>query len=171
MKPRLPALLLVPAILACIVVAAWAWSRERLPQPSPELALHTLQGTRISLGELRGRVAMVTFWATTCEICLREMPELVDLHQDLGPRGLAVVAVAMPYDPAYLVAQYAATRKLPFTVALDLHGEAVQGFGGVAGTPTAFVIGKRGRVVERIVGAPDFARLRARIESELSEPG
>jgi peroxiredoxin len=171
MKPHRSALLLAPAILACILAAAWAWSRERLPQPSPELGLHTLQGTRVSLRELRGRVAMVTFWATSCEVCLREMPELVDLHQDLGPRGLTLMAVAMPYDPAYLVAQYSATRKLPFTVALDLHGEVVQAFGGVAGTPTAFVIGKDGRVIERIEGAPDFARLRTRIASELAAPG
>jgi thiol-disulfide isomerase/thioredoxin len=170
MSARRPALLLVPAILV-FVAAAWVWSRERLPQPPTDVALHTLQGTSETLGALRGRVVMVTFWATTCEVCLREMPQLVDLHQNLGPRGLALVAVAMPYDPAYLVAQYASTRRLPFTVALDLHGRVVQAFGGVAGTPTAFVIDRKGRVVERIVGAPDFARLRARLESELSAPG
>jgi thiol-disulfide isomerase/thioredoxin len=171
---NLPALrrwrVLLPALLFCVIAAAWLGLRQRLPQPPPGLVLHTLQGEQISLGALRGRVALVTFWATSCAICLREMPQLVDLHDDLGSRGLALIAVAMPYDPAYRVAQYATTRKLPFTVALDLRSEAVQGFGGIAGTPTAFLIGKDGRILERIVGAPDFAKLRARIEAELSAP-
>jgi thiol-disulfide isomerase/thioredoxin len=162
---------LAAVLLVCAAVAAWIWSHPPPTQPPPELTLHTLQGAPIKLAELRGKVAMVTFWATTCEVCLREMPQLVALHRDFGKRGFALIAVAMPYDPAYLVAQYVATRKLPFAVALDLKGEAVQGFGGVEGTPTAFLVAKDGRVIERIVGAPDFARLRKRIESELGEAG
>jgi thiol-disulfide isomerase/thioredoxin len=163
---------LVAVLLAgACLVAAWVWSQPRLPEPPSDLTLRTLQGESLELGELRGKVAMVAFWATSCEVCLREMPQLVALHEDFGKRGFTLIAVAMPYDPAYLVAQYATTRRLPFAVALDLNGEAVAGFGGVPGTPTAFVVARDGRVVERIVGAPDFARLRARIESELRVPG
>ena len=168
---RHTAVVLAAVLLAGAALAAWVWSQPRLPQPPSGLTLRTLQGESLELGELRGQVTMVAFWATSCELCLREMPQLVALHQDFANRGFTLVAVAMPYDPAYLVAQYATTRRLPFAVALDLKGEAVQGFGGVTGTPTAFVVARDGRVVERIVGAPDFARLRARIESELRAPG
>ncbi len=58
-------------------------------------------------------------------------------------------------------------EELPFTVALDYDGTINRAFGGVDATPTGFLIDKQGNILERIVGEPDFARLRATIEREL----
>jgi hypothetical protein len=68
------------------------------------------------------------------------------------------------------VLHYARTQQLPFTVALDVQGDAVRAFGGIRGTPTTLLVDKRGRIVERIVGTPDFGRLRELIERKLAEP-
>jgi peroxiredoxin len=63
---------------------------------------------------------------------------------------------------------FARTRSLPFKVALDLRGEVNRAFGGVKLTPTAFIVDKTGRIAERLVGEPDFARLNRSIERSLA---
>ncbi len=75
----------------------------------------------------------------------------------------------MSYDPPASVARLVAYNKLPFPVALDNAGKIAKSFGEVRQTPTAFLIDKRGRIVERYVGAPDFAALQRLIESLLAE--
>jgi peroxiredoxin len=65
---------------------------------------------------------------------------------------------------------YAARNALPFKVTLDLNGELATAFGSVRFTPTTFVIDRRGKIVARIQGEPDFAKLNALIEEKLKEP-
>jgi len=69
------------------------------------------------------------------------------------------------------VAEYATKKRLPFKVALDTQGDIERAFGGIAGTPTSFLIGKNGEILEKIVGRPDFEQLRSRIERELAAKG
>jgi thiol-disulfide isomerase/thioredoxin len=147
------------ALTLCIVVVQTTQTRD-----APQVTFTPLVGPPVSLPALRGKVVLVSFWATSCTVCLTEMPMMVDLHRTYAPRGLELVAVAMPYDAPWRVADYATRTALPFRVTFDLHGEAVNAFGGVSGTPTAFLIDKRSRIVRKIEGAPDFAQLRKQIE-------
>jgi peroxiredoxin len=71
--------------------------------------------------------------------------------------------VAMPYDPPARVANFAEQRQLPFGVVIDLGGAVVKQLGPVSGTPTTLLVDPQGRIVERIVGRPDFAALDRRI--------
>ena len=119
---------------------------------------------------LRGQVVLVNFWATTCAVCIREMPDLAHLQHRFGERGVTLVAVAMRYDPPNRVLEYAKSAALAFVVSLDPLGRIEDAFGGVRGTPTTFVIDKRGAIVQRIEGAPDFPRLHTLIEAKLNEP-
>lgn len=129
----------------------------------------SLQGEKIVLGSLRGNVVLVNFWATDCAVCVKEMPAMADLYRALRPKGMEAVFVAMPHDRPDRVLAYAGKNSLPFKVALDVQGEVVGAFGGVRGTPTTFIIDKRGRIVERILGEPDFPSLRRFIEARLAE--
>lgn len=67
------------------------------------------------------------------------------------------------------MARFVAFNKLPFPVAIDNTGAIAKSFGEVRQTPTAFLVDKRGRIVERYVGAPDFAALQSLIEALLAE--
>ena len=67
------------------------------------------------------------------------------------------------------MANFAETRKLPFGVAIDNTGEIARSFGSVQLTPTSFLISKRGEIVKRYVGAPDFTALQALVEQLLAE--
>lgn len=128
-----------------------------------------LDGTRYTSDTLRGQVVLVNFWATTCAVCVAEMPQFVALHRTLAPRGLKTLAVAVRHDPPASVARYAESRQLPFGVAIDNTGAIAQAFGEVEATPTTFLIDKRGRIDRRIVGLPDFENLGRRIGSLMAE--
>lgn len=137
---------------------------------APVVAYTLLDGSQHSSADWRGKVVLVNFWATTCASCVREMAQIAALHDRFKARGFETVAVSMRYDAPAAVAHYAATRKLPFGVAIDNTGTIAQSFGDVEATPTTFLIDQRGRIAERIVGAPDFATLGAQIEKLLAAP-
>lgn len=138
-------------------------------EPAPDLAYTLLDGSRSSTAALRGQVVLVNFWATSCAVCVREMPQIVATHERFAARGLQTLAVAMQYDAPAAVAAFAERRRLPFGVVIDNTGSVARGLGPVQGTPTLLLIDRQGRVAQRIVGAPDFAALHARIEALLAE--
>ena len=135
----------------------------------PDVAYTLLDGSTHSTAQLHGKVTLVNFWATTCTVCMAEMPRLVALHESLKARGFDTLAVAMSYDPPVYVMRYAESRKLPFGVAIDNTGAIARGFGNIQGTPTSLLIDRHGKVVQRFVGEPDFTALRALIEKLLAE--
>lgn len=157
-------------LLAAIAAVALSPLLAPQPQPAPAVTVVSLEGKPIALQALRGKIVLVNFWATSCAVCLAEMPAMVETFRKYHPRGLEALFLAMPYDRPDRVLHYARSQQLPFTVALDVQGEVVRAFGGVQGTPTTLLIDKRGRIVERIVGIPDFDRLHALIERKLAEP-
>lgn len=126
-------------------------------EAAPDVSVTLLDGRNLRLASLKGQVVMVNFWATSCSSCVQEMPQLVAAHQKLHDKGYTTVAVAMSYDDPAYVANFATSRQLPFTVALDKDGAAAKGFGEVRLTPTSFLLNKRGEIVKKYVGAPDFA--------------
>ena len=152
-------------VMVAIVVARSGLFEARL---APAVAVTTLSGDQFRLDSLRGSVVLVNFWATTCAVCIREMPKIVGLHEQYRSRGYKTIAVAMPYDPPNRVIDYAARESLPFDVVLDVDGSVLRAFGDVPGTPTSFLIDKRGHVVRKYLGEPDFAELEERIEKALS---
>jgi peroxiredoxin len=163
-----PVAIMGAALAASITVALLA-HMHRTPAV-PSVTFITLAGDRLTTTDLRGKVVLVDFWATTCVVCAREMPSVIETYRTYALRGFEVIAVAMPYDRPDWVADYAKRKALPFRVALDYDATINAAFGGVDATPTSFVIDKQGRIVQRIVGAPDFDRLRATIEAELARP-
>lgn len=134
---------------------------------APASSFTTLTGEKISLNELRGKVVLVNFWATSCPGCIKEMPGLIETYKQYQGKGFEVIAVAMPYDPPNYVLKFAQDRQLPFPVALDVKGEAVAAFGNVSLTPTSFLIGKDGALLEKKIGELDFAKLKATLDKEL----
>lgn len=114
---------------------------------------------------------LVNFWATSCAICLKEMPDLVRLHERLAPAGLETVAVAMAYDRPDFVLRYAKHARLPFRVALDPLGKIAAALGPVRGTPTMLVVDRGGALVRRIEGAFDVAELGRLVERTLATGG
>lgn len=148
-----------------LLLALWGCAGERAPQSSFVL----LDGSTLSTQQLQGKVSLVNFWATSCTSCVAEMPELIATHNKFKDRGYETVAVAMRYDPPSYVVHFAQTRQLPFKVAIDNTGAVARQWGDVKLTPTTFLLNKRGEVVKRFVGQPNFAELHQLIDSLLAE--
>ncbi|CAN7753456.1 TlpA family protein disulfide reductase [Acidovorax sp. LjRoot66] len=136
---------------------------------APESSFTLLDGSSVSTSDLRGKVTLINFWATSCTTCVAEMPMLSATYEKFRSRGYETIAVAMNYDPPVYVVNFAQTRKLPFPVAIDNTGVVAKAWGDVNVTPTTFLVNKRGVVVKRIVGKPDFAELNQLIDKLLAE--
>ena len=154
-----------PALALVCAAALSGCAREQAPAVDYVL----LDGSKASSQQWAGKVMLVNFWATSCATCVKEMPQIVATHDKFKARGLDTLAVAMSYDPPAFVAKFAETRKLPFGVAIDNTGSVANAFGPVQMTPTTFLINKRGEIVKRYVGEPDFAALHGLIEKLLAE--
>ena len=139
------------------------------PQSTPSVAYTLLDGTPSSTEALRGKVVLVNFWATSCATCVTEMPQFVATHNRFKGGGLQTLAVAMSHDAPASVARFAQSRQLPFDVVIDNTGAVARSFGDVALTPTTFLINKRGQIVKRYVGEPDFPSLNTLVEALLAE--
>lgn len=135
---------------------------------APESTFVLLDGSTMTTTGLKGKVALVNFWATTCVSCVKEMPALAATYQKYRERGFETLAVAMSYDPPAWVLNFATTRQLPFKVALDSTGQIAQDWGEVKLTPTTYVVDRQGHIVKRYVGEPDFDALHKLIEGLLA---
>ena len=156
----------VAVFLGALIAGAALFSSVK-SSSAPPVTFTTLAGKPIVPGDLRGKVVLVNFWATTCQVCAHELPQIVATYRTYASRGFEVIAVAMPYDRPDWVVDYARREELPFTVALDFEGTINRAFGGIDATPIGFLIDKQEKIVQRIVGEPDFAQLRVTIEREL----
>lgn len=158
------------SIAALLLVVATAWMMlQSSNHPAPESTFVLLDGSKKSTADLKGQVTLVNFWATSCTTCVAEMPRLVATHEKYRSRGFQTLAVAMSYDPPSYVVNFTDTRKLPFQVAIDNTGAVAKAWGDVRLTPTTYLVNKRGEIVKRYVGEPDFAELHQLIESLLAQ--
>ncbi len=136
---------------------------------APDVAYTRLDGSSARTSDLKGKVVLVNFWATSCTTCVKEMPQIIATHKKYAGKGFDTLAVAMSYDPPAYVVNFAQSRQLPFTVVIDNLGHMAQQFGDVQLTPTTVLINKRGEIVKRYVGEPDFAALHALVDRLIAE--
>ncbi|MFT0545683.1 peroxiredoxin family protein [Allopusillimonas ginsengisoli] len=147
--------ILVSLVAVVAIVAAGLWQFQGSAQTAPDVTFTSLSGEKITMRDLRGKVVLVKFWATSCTTCIAQMPGNIARYKQLSPQGFDTIAVAMQYDPPNYVKNYADTRKLPFPVVIDAQGELAKAFGDVKLTPTAFLIDKQGHIIKRYLGNYD----------------
>ena len=156
------------AVAAFAAVGAYVYlDTGRAEAPASTFVL--LDGTSQSTADLKGKVTLVNFWATSCTTCVAEMPDIVRTYDKYRAQGFETLAVAMSYDPPSYVVNFAESRKLPFKVAIDNTGAVARAWGDIKITPTTYIVNKRGEIVKSYVGAPDFAELHRLIEKLLAE--
>lgn len=160
---------LIFGLFALILIGALAyvWLSPQGLKEAPALSVRSLDGNEVDLMSLRGRPVLVTFWATSCTGCVKEIPHLIELHQEFAPQGMQLLAIAMSYDPPNHVVAMREARKLPYTVVLDIDGNAARAFGDVRLTPTSFLIAPDGRIVREKVGELDMNEVRAQLRAML----
>jgi peroxiredoxin len=118
--------------------------------PAPSFQAETLEGKTVSLDDYRGKVLLLTFWATWCEPCKKEMPEIQAAYEKHKEEGLAVVAVNFGEKKEPAEAFFEKTG-LTFPSLLDRRANIAERF-GVISLPVTFFIDQDGIIRERVVG-------------------
>ena len=129
-------------------------------ESAPEVSFTTITGKKIALNELRGNTVIVTFWASDCPACIKEMPDLIDLYRKFHDSGLEIIAVAMAYDPPSHVVAMSQAKQLPYDVALDLNSAYALAFGHVQWIPSTFLIDPKGHIVKKYTGTFDLEEMK-----------
>ena len=158
--------LLAVALLGTFI---WLWLAPAVLKDIPEITLLTIDGEKLALENLRGKPLLLTFWATSCSACIKEIPHLIKLYNELSPQGLEIIGIAMSHDQPSHVLSMREARHIPYPVALDMDGAAAQAFGNVQQTPTSFLVAPDGRIVFRKLGELNIPRLRADILTMLPQ--
>jgi peroxiredoxin len=158
MKPKEILISLFAIVL--LATLGYLWFAPAGLKASPDIKLVTIDGEQLQLASLRGNPLLVTFWATTCPGCIKEMPHLIELYEELSPQGLEIIGIAMDYDPPNQVLAMRNAKNIPYPIALDLDAEAARAFGNVRLTPTSFLIAPDGRIVYQKLGKMSMEKLR-----------
>ncbi|UCE89832.1 MAG: TlpA family protein disulfide reductase [Pseudomonadota bacterium] len=161
-------LVVIAAVIAAAGIALFTWHRPMRVQPAPDVTFRLTDGRAITLTDLRGRPVLVTFWASTCRECIREMPQMVRLYEELAPKGLEVIGVVIYYDRPDAALAVAKRQRLPYPVAIDIQAEVSRAFGNVQMTPTTFLVNPQGSIVRQRTGTLNFAALRREITAMLA---
>jgi thiol-disulfide isomerase/thioredoxin len=159
---------LFAAVAVVLAISAGIYLDSGL-SAAPQSSFVMLDGSKKEASHLKGKVTLVNFWATSCVTCVAEMPKLIATYDKYKSRGFDTIAVAMSYDPPSYVVNFAETRKLPFSVAIDNTGSVAKAWGDVKLTPTSYLVNKRGEIVKRYVGEPDIPEFHRLIEKLLAE--
>jgi peroxiredoxin len=128
----------------------------RAGAPAPGFELPGLSGDAVDLGDLRGRVVFVNFWATWCPPCRKEAPALERLYRNLRAEGFEVLGVSID-DPSArdAIERFREEFGLTFPLLVDPDRSAYRAY-QATGVPETFLVDRAGRVVERFVGPRDW---------------
>lgn len=143
---------------------AVAWAGQGTGSSAAEIALPDLNGAVVRLSSFRGKVVVIDFFASWCEPCMRELPELEKLHRQLGAAGVVFLGVNLDKErknAQALVARFGLT----FPTLLDPEGRVAESYDPPK-MPSTYVVDKAG-VVRHINagfdGAADVARLQKQL--------
>jgi peroxiredoxin len=127
-------------------------------RPAPALPAKALRPPGIDLAELRGKPALVDFFASWCDPCAEEAPTLRKLSVALGDRA---TVVAVDWDDAGDAGRaFVREHGWTFPVLADTSGTVGESYGVDIGLPTSFVLDPKGRIVATFRGPQSEATLR-----------
>ena len=123
---------------------------------APDFQLEDTKGSKISLSGLRGKVVLVNFWATWCPPCIEEMPSMERLNEVMGNDDFVMLAINTEQNGRSVVADFLKKNPYTFPILLDDKGDVQKRY-GVFKFPESFIVGKDGKVVEKIIGPLDWS--------------
>ncbi len=126
------------------------------PMPAPDFTLEDMDGKKHSLTEYRGKVVLINFWASWCPPCIREMPSMEQLYQNLKDQPFVLLAINQWEDEERVFEFMGQLQTIPtFPILFDPQSKVSAAF-EVQGLPSSFIIDTNGRIVFRAKGGRDF---------------
>ncbi len=156
----------IPSVILLLVIITIGYTQLNKISSLPMISLTTISGEEIELAKLLGKPVIVTFWATSCPSCIKEIPHLIELYQQFhDSKGLEIIAIAMSYDPPNRVVSMSKTKQLPYHVALDINTHHALAFGDIQWTPSTFLFSPSGDVAMQKTGIFDMEIMKQHLNS------
>ena len=153
-------ILLSVMLFCCATLAAAQQLRPWTGGPTPPLALQDLDGRPHALGDYRGKVVLINFWATWCEPCRAEMPSINKLRAALAGQPFAVLAVNLG-ETEPRIRRFMEQVRLDFPVLLDRDSAVTKAWRARV-LPASFLVGPDGRIRYAVIGEYDWTQDAAR---------
>ncbi len=181
---------IVAAVVAVLGAGLWLAATRlgselfplRIGSEAPDftaVTLPALGGTHASavpvakgIDDYEGEVVLLNVWATWCGPCRVEMPSMQKLEEQLGPKGLRIVAVSVDFaGMESRVTDFAKELGLTFETLHDAPGRIKRQY-QTTGVPETFIIGRDGHIRRWMIGAEDWSKpeVVAYLERLLAEP-
>lgn len=141
--------------LLVVLAVAFQFDPHEIPSPligteAPLFALEDLNGSTIRLANLRGRPAVINFWATWCPPCVVEHPTLVEAARRY--QGRAHFLGIVYQDEPEAIRQFVVANGAWGPALTDPGNRTALAY-GVYGAPETFIVDREGVIVEKITGA------------------
>ncbi len=147
-------------------------TKDSGPDTAPGFRGKDLRGRDFALADLRGDVVLLNVWASWCEPCKEELPELAKLQRERGQEGLRVIGVSIDaVRTQNEVRRLAQEFKVPYPIILDPKSTIVPAM-KIVGYPTTFIIGRDGAIRWRRDGLieRDDAEVASELKAALEAP-
>jgi peroxiredoxin len=127
-------------------------------QLATDFTLNDLSGKKVTLSSFKNKKAVIlSFWATWCPYCVREIPKLKELHSKFKDRNLEIISINIAAnDPISRVIEFEKKQKLPYPVLYD-KDQTISRTYAVSGIPVTLIINPDGLIVFRGYGLPEDA--------------
>ena len=135
-------------LIALLGFGMQVWS---LQVRAVDYELPDVNGQMQSLDQYKGKWLVVNYWATWCSTCMKEMPELISLHESHKDNDIAVVGISFESIEQEQLKQFVSDKSIPYTV-LNTEPVRVTPLGKVPALPTTYIIDPEGKVVAGDVG-------------------
>ena len=163
--------------VAILVVAGAGCKQKASANGGPtQAAIKSLDGKDVTVAQYKGKVVLVNFWATWCEPCKIEIPELIQLQQKYADKGFTILGVAMDDEGKSVVGPFVQTKRydigagqqaqMNYPILLG-NEEIANKFGGLLGYPTTVLFDKDGKEIHRTTGAISYDEYARLIEGHL----
>jgi peroxiredoxin len=142
--------LLSIALFALLTLSGSVSAGEAPRAAAPAISLKSLDGKPVTLAQHKGKVVLISFWATWCGPCQQELPKIQAIATKYADKGLVVLTVSV--DDASTVAQVRATarkHRLSVPVLLDPDNTAIASFNPRGDVPFTVIIDKNGNIAEK----------------------
>lgn len=134
---------------------------------APDFTLESLDGKTMKLSDFRGKAVLLNFWATWCGPCKIEMPWFVELQNQYAAQGFQIVGVAMDDASKEDIGKFAKDMGVNYPILIGKESVGDQ-YGGVPALPESFLIGRDGKIVDKIIGLRGKAEIEDAIKKAIN---
>ena len=124
---------------------------QQLKGPAPDFDLVNVAGGKLNSADIKGKITIVDFWATWCAPCIQEIPNFNKIHAAHDGKGVQMLGVTVESGDLDDIKPKVAKLKMQYPVLVG-DEKVVEGFGGLIGFPTTFIVTKGWKIYKRYLG-------------------